>query len=113
MTLFKVCTLQTTCPDPAFIQLDWSDAIGTTVTVECQGRRWTQQLTAGDGYQASNQRQLTFGLGPSTQIDSLEIRWPSGQRQKFEDLPVDQELLFREGSPRPFPLDKRSSLPAL
>ncbi|HEX6985662.1 MAG TPA: FG-GAP-like repeat-containing protein, partial [Planctomycetaceae bacterium] len=36
------------------------DAIGATVRVTAGGRTWTKQLTAGDGYQCSNERRLTF-----------------------------------------------------
>ncbi len=73
------------------------DAIGTTVTLTIGERNYVRQLTAGDGYQASNQRRLTFGLGEKQHIDALVIRWPSGLQQEFNDLPVDEELLFIEG----------------
>jgi hypothetical protein len=76
------------------------DAIGATVTIVAGGRRRTQWLTAGDGYQASNQRQLVFGLGPQTRVEKLLVRWPSGSRQEFADLAADQELILVEGSPR-------------
>ncbi|HEV7223806.1 MAG TPA: CRTAC1 family protein, partial [Pirellulales bacterium] len=76
------------------------DAIGAEVAIEAAGRRRTQWLTAGDGYQASNQRQLVFGLGPERRVAKLHIRWPSGLRQDFVDLAADQALIFVEGSPR-------------
>jgi hypothetical protein len=76
------------------------DAIGATVTVEAGGRVRKQWLTAGDGYQASNQRQLIFGLGEETQVDRLAIRWPSGAEQEFRDLAAGRELIFIENSPR-------------
>ena len=76
------------------------DAIGAVVTITAGGRRQTQWLNAGDGYQASNQRQLVFGLGDSTQIDELSIAWPTGAMQNFRHLAADQELMFVENSPR-------------
>jgi len=76
------------------------DAIGAIVTVEAGGRSIRRWLTAGDGYQASNQRQLIFGLGKETRVDKLSIRWPSGAEQEFLDLAADQELIFVENSPR-------------
>ena len=54
------------------------DAIGTTVDCEVDGAMPVRQLVAGDGYQASNQRQLVFGLGNSDQVRRLRVRWPSG-----------------------------------
>jgi len=73
------------------------DAIGTTVRLSADGRNWTRQLTAGDGYLSSNQRQLVFGLGETDRIDELVIRWPSGRNQTFRDLSVDQEIVCVEG----------------
>jgi tetratricopeptide (TPR) repeat protein len=77
------------------------DAIGTTVEVTTQGRRHVRQLTAGDGYMASNHRQLTFGLGTASRVDKLSIRWPGGATQEWRDLDVDQALLFIESSSEP------------
>ena len=73
------------------------DAIGTTVRVTAGGQTWSRQLKAGDGFQASNQRQLIFGLGSADRIDSVTISWPAGSDQTFTDLPADRELLFIEG----------------
>ncbi|MEX1232861.1 MAG: FG-GAP-like repeat-containing protein, partial [Planctomycetaceae bacterium] len=74
------------------------DAIGTTVTVKAGEQTQHQQLTAGDGYQASNERQLTFGLGAHSQIDECTIRWPSGLEQRFVDIAADQFWLAVEGN---------------
>lgn len=73
------------------------DAIGAQATVSVAGRRLTAWLTAGDGYQASNQRQLVFGLGPADRVEALRIRWPSGLQQEFHDLPADQAIIVVEG----------------
>jgi hypothetical protein len=76
------------------------DAIGAELTLVAGGRRRTQWLTAGDGYQASNERQLVFGLGAENRVTKLSVRWPSGLRQEFADLAADQALILVEGSPR-------------
>ncbi|MBW3542002.1 MAG: VCBS repeat-containing protein [Planctomycetes bacterium] len=75
------------------------DAVGATVRVDCGTRTWTKQLTAGDGYQASNQRMLTFGLGDARPPAQLAVRWPSGLEQTFENVPLDREVLVVEGRP--------------
>lgn len=82
------------------------DAIGTTVTLKTAERSTSLQLTAGDGYLSSNQRQLTFGLGSRQQVEQLEVRWPSGLIQRFQDPPVDVELLLVEGRSRAVPLPR-------
>lgn len=73
------------------------DAIGTIVQVKCGDRSWTKQLTGGDGYQATNQRQLVFGLGDSVIVDELTVRWPASSIQIFRKLPVDQDVIVIEG----------------
>ena len=77
------------------------DAIGTVVTVSARGHNWTRQLTAGDGYEASNQRQLLFGLGSADRVDRVTVRWRSGGKQTFQELPADHEYLFIEGAAHP------------
>jgi enediyne biosynthesis protein E4 len=39
-----------------------------------------------------------FGLGAANKIDSVEIRWPSGLTERFENLVVDTIHTVREGS---------------
>jgi ASPIC/UnbV protein/VCBS repeat protein len=82
------------------------DAIGAEVMLVAGGRRRFQWLTAGDGYMASNERQLIFGLGAEERVEQLHIRWPSGLRQEFADLAANQALIFIEGSSRPMPLPR-------
>ena len=74
------------------------DAIGATVRVRGAQRIQFQQLMAGDGYQCSNERQLTFGVGPVELAKSIEVVWPSGRRQQFHDVPTSRAYLLVEGS---------------
>ena len=77
------------------------DAIGTRVELSLADgskRRW--QLMAGDGFAASNQRGLHLGIGALTQIESLDVRWPSGQTQLFKDVQAGHNWIAVEGRPR-------------
>ena len=75
------------------------EPIGTTVTVyNSEERSWTQQLTAGDGYATSNQKQLVFGLGESTIVERIEVRWPDGQKSQFSNVPVDSHWIIQQGN---------------
>jgi hypothetical protein len=38
-----------------------------------------------------------FGLGANTTAESLEIRWPSGARQRIENPPVNETIRVTEG----------------
>lgn len=90
------------------VQVD-RDAIGTTVRVRCGSQTWTQQLMSGDGYMASNQRQLVFGLGDATVVDELEIEWLNGRIQSFGKVQSDCEWLVLEGSSELFSVGSRAT----
>jgi hypothetical protein len=56
-------------------------AIGAQVKVTWNGQQQVQEVSGGSGFCAQNQRRLHFGLGKTTGIDRVEIRWPSGKTQ--------------------------------
>lgn len=76
------------------------DAIGAVVEIEVGGRRVVKQLTAGDGYHASNERLIRFGLGGANQVARLTIRWPGGDSQSWLSVGADRTVLAIEGSSR-------------
>lgn len=78
-------------------------AIGTAVTATSANGVRTRQLTAGDGYMASNERRLDFGLGESTAAD-VQVRWPSGTTESFGRLDAGANWLLVEGRGRPLRL---------
>ncbi len=75
------------------------DAVGTNVTVISAGRSRTRQLTAGDGYQASNERILVFGLADAEEAEEVVIQWPSGTEQSLKRLAAGFEYRVIEGRP--------------
>ena len=80
------------------------EAIGTTVRAHVGQRQITAQLSAGDGYQSSNQRILIIGLGEQTTVQALDVHWTSGLKQRFVNLTGDRRLLLTEGQPTPLEL---------
>jgi hypothetical protein len=44
--------------------------------------------------------QQHFGLGQGTEVDALEVWWPSGLKQRWENLPVNQAVHLTEGDVR-------------
>jgi len=65
-------------------------AIGARVEVRWQGQRQVQEVSGGSGFSAQNQRRLQFGLGASTAVDAVVIRWPSGRVQTLEHPEIDR-----------------------
>ncbi|HEY2252100.1 MAG TPA: ASPIC/UnbV domain-containing protein, partial [Planctomycetaceae bacterium] len=76
------------------------DTIGAIVEVVAGKRRWTKQLVAGDGYMASNERVLQFGLADSLSVAEVRINWPSGQSTMLQNVPVDVTIELVEGARR-------------
>ena len=78
------------------------DAIGSRVSVTIGGdnpRVLVRQLTAGDGYLASNQRQLLVGLGDDLQVEKVQVRWVNGMVDSYHSVPVNCQLMVIEGDP--------------
>lgn len=73
------------------------DAIGTRIELRIGDQIRQHQLTAGDGYQSSNERRLVMGAGHATQIDQIIVTWPSGLRQSFENLSTNTQWTVIEG----------------
>lgn len=73
------------------------DAIGAEVVVISDGERVTGWQTGGDGLMATNEQILHFGLSDATKIDSLEVRWPTGDQQTFEGMAANGRYLIVEG----------------
>jgi hypothetical protein len=73
------------------------DAVGALVRLSAGGTTQTRVRLAGNGFQGQSEPVLHFGLGSAARVESLSIRWPSGDRQRFTDLPIDCELRIVEG----------------
>ena len=80
------------------------DAVGARVTLTAGGRRQVAQRIGGGSFLSACDDRLHFGLGDSTAIESVEVRWPSGHIDRFMALMADTGYLLREGQPRAAPL---------
>jgi enediyne biosynthesis protein E4 len=73
-------------------------AIGAEVTVFWNGQQQVQEVSGGCGFAAQNQRRLHFGLGKTSQVDAVVIRWPSGKTQTVEKPALDEIHKVKEPS---------------
>ena len=55
------------------------DAVGARVTISCAGRNRVGFRVGGSSFQSSSDPRVHFGIGNSTRIDSVEVKWPSGR----------------------------------
>jgi enediyne biosynthesis protein E4 len=86
------------------------DGIGARITVTAGKRKMIDEVRSGSSYISQNDLRVHFGLGSATKVDSVEIRWPSGLVERFEDLPVDAIHTLKEGSGRAVAPDLKKSL---
>jgi hypothetical protein len=72
--------------------------LGARITVtDGSGRQQVQEVTNAGSYLSSNDPRVIFGLGASTSIKSVEVRWPSNNRtQRIANPPPDRYLTIRE-----------------
>ena len=73
------------------------DGVGARVTITAGGRRLVSERIGGGSYQSASDPRLHFGLGTSAQVESVEVRWPSGQVDHHGTLIADREYRLREG----------------
>lgn len=78
------------------------EAVGATIRLHLPQRTIVRQLTAGDGYQASNERLIVIGWGAGSHSARLEIQWPSGRSQSWEGVTPGQQVFAVEGRPALF-----------
>ena len=73
------------------------DAVGTTVYVTANGMRQRGDVISGGSYASTSDPRLHFGLGDAAAIDSIEVHWPSGAKEKFTVPKTDQIVTLTEG----------------
>jgi hypothetical protein len=83
------------------------DAIGARVVVEASGRRQVAWRCGGGSYQSAGDPRLHFGLGSASRVHRVDVIWPSGRVDRFDDLEVDRGYRLREGRREPAPLAGR------
>lgn len=74
------------------------DGIGATVRVTAGSDAQTKMLRSGSSYLSSSELILTFGLAQHTLVDSIEIQWPSGEKETISRVSPNQFITIKEGS---------------
>jgi len=74
------------------------DALGARTTVKTGSRIFVDEVRSGSSYDSNSDMRVHFGLGSIAKVDSIEIRWPSGLVEHFDNLAVDKIHTVKEGS---------------
>ena len=73
------------------------DAVGATVYLTANKVRQRDDVISGGSYASTNDPRMHFGLGDDTAIDSVEVYWPSGAKERFAVSQIDHIVTLVEG----------------
>lgn len=73
------------------------DAMGARIRVTAGGIPQSREIEGGGSYLSQSDLRANFGLGKAARAESIEIKWPGGQRQVFRDVEADKFYLIEEG----------------
>lgn len=83
-------------------------AIGAQLRLTAAGKTHLQFVNGGNGFAGQSAARVHFGLGDSTEIDRVEVRWPSGAKQVFAKLAADRAYKLVEGRSQTEPLTTKA-----
>lgn len=77
-----------------------SNGIGARVTVYAEGDGWEKQIRdvrSGDGFRYMSTLNAHFGLGTTSEIEKIVVKWPSGTEDTILNPDINGTVHFREG----------------
>ena len=72
-------------------------AIGARATARFSGKTVVQEVVGGGSYFSQSDLALYFGLGEAERIEQLEVYWPGGKTQRWNDLAANSRHTLTEG----------------
>jgi hypothetical protein len=74
-----------------------ASAIGTKITLYTRDKRQVKIYQWATTYLSYHDPRILFGLGKENKVDKLEIRWPDGSTERFENLEINQYISITQG----------------
>ena len=74
------------------------DGIGARISLQAGGRVRVDEVRSGSSYSSNSDMRIHFGLGATEKIDFVQVRWPTGLVERFENLPVNAIHDLKEGT---------------
>ena len=73
------------------------DAMGARLRVVTGSLAQIREIAGGGSYLSQSDLRAHFGIGKAIRAERVEVKWPSGQSQVFQDLEADKFYLIEEG----------------
>src|SRR5882724_11258021 len=83
------------------------DGIGARISAKAGARILVDEVRSGSSYNSSSDMRVHFGLGSTAKVDTVQVRWPSGLLERFDNLPIDSIQTLKEGSGTAVPSEAR------
>ena len=74
------------------------DAVGSTIYATVGNLRQRFDLTSGGGYASQNEQTIHIGLGGALKVDSLEIIWANGQKERVAVDKIDRVMTIKQNA---------------
>jgi cell division septal protein FtsQ len=71
--------------------------VGARLRLVVGGKAQIREVKTGSSYLSQSDLRLHFGLGRATEIDRLEIRWPSGHADVLQKIAAGSIITVVEG----------------
>jgi hypothetical protein len=73
-------------------------AIGARVRVAAGDAVLVREVRGGGSYISQNDLRVHVGIGKLDRITSVDVRWPNGNDERFEKVPIDRVTTLTEGT---------------
>ena len=73
-------------------------AIGARVRLTAGKITLVDEVRGGGSYYSQNDLRIHFGLGAVTKVDRLEVRWPNGLEEEWQEIEANRIVTLREGT---------------
>ncbi len=70
--------------------------VGARLALTAAGRRQVEEARSASSSLSQNAQSVHFGLGQASEVETLEVRWPAGRRQRFEGLAARRRIRLCE-----------------
>jgi enediyne biosynthesis protein E4 len=76
------------------------NAIGARIHATVGSVSQWQEVRGGGSYLSQNDFRVQFGLGTAVRVDHVDVRWPNGLEERWDNLEADRFHTLKEGSGR-------------
>lgn len=84
-------------------------AVGAQVRFTVGGKTYLRFVNGGNGFASQSTFRVHLGLGDQKNIEKMEIRWPSGTAQVFQNVGADHIYKIVEGNPKTLPFTAKAT----